>query len=297
MLLEREAVSGFAAGGGRVLAAVPTATGEGDELLRIDVATGETAVLPLPLPQPGFAVQLGVEASEELWGFRFEAAIDSADHSLDDVLHVGRGTGRPEPVLGLDGEPLRVLDWAFLPGRPALVAHGVDQTVLLIDLRPGRAPVPLGGHPALVSAGADGRSMVVSDDEGLVRHDLVSGAVAAIDFELDDGRIAYPSDAVVTDRLAVLSYSVVDPATHLFVQRVTAARPGGAPEVLYDSGDSGSTVTRVALSPNQRLVAVEVSDAATGTSSSRILDLGEGEGGGGARLLAQVDGSGGAWAG
>jgi hypothetical protein len=312
VLLERDAVSGFATGGGRVVAAVP-AGGEPsthDELLSIDVATGESR--ELPMPREGFAAALAVQATEELWGFRFEAPIDAADHSLDDVLHVGRGTGAAEPVLGLDGAPLRVLEWAFLPGRPALVARDVAGEVLLVDLRPDRSPVPLGGHPALISAGPDGRSMVVSDDAGLVRHDLVTGAAAPVDFSLDGGRIAYPSDALVSDGLAVLSYSLVDPDSHLFVQRVTAERTGGTepgeasnqagPQVLYDSGDTGSTVTRVSLSPDQRLVAIEVSDAATGRSSSRILELdaevgAEGGAGAGARLLAEIDGTGGDWTG
>jgi hypothetical protein len=321
VLLERPAVSGFATGGGRVVAAVPAGGSPTthDELLSIDVATGETSELPMP---EGFAAALAVQATEELWGFRFEAPIDATDHSLDDVLHVGRGTGAAEPVLGLDGAPLRVLEWASLPGRPALVARDVAGEVLLVDLRPDRSLVPLGGHPALISAGPDGRSMVVSDDAGLVRHDLVTGAVAPVDFSLDDGRIAYPSDALVSDGLAVLSYSLVDPDSHLFVQRVTAERTGGTepgeapnpagPQVLYDSGDTGSTVTRVSLSPDQRLVAIEVSDAATGRSSSRILELddagsgsgsgsgrggAEGGAGAGARLLAEIDGTGGDWTG
>lgn len=293
VLFSHPSVSDFAAGDGRVLAAARAATDDHDELLMIDVGTANA--IELAMPQPGFASLLDIESSLQLWGFRFEAPVDSADHSLDDVLLVGRGTGAPEPVLGVDGKPLRVNDWAFLPGRPALVALGVDGNVVLIDLRSDRAPVPLGGHASLVSTGIDGRSMVVGDDDAFVRHDLVSGATETIDFGLADGQSAYPSDAVVSGDLSVLSFYEIDPVTHLFVQRVIVRGDGPeAPpaELLFDSLDTGRTVSGIALTPNSRFVALELADATTGRSSTSVFDL---DAEGGPQRVADIDGGAGEW--
>ncbi|MFB2585559.1 hypothetical protein [Herbiconiux liukaitaii] len=308
-LLTGRTISDFTAGGERVLVAVAGESDGHDDLLLLqsdpDGQMSGDPVTELAMPEPGFASQLGIEATEQLWGFRFEASEESADRTLDKVLLVGRGTEAPQPVLGIDGQPLRVLDWAFLPGRPALVAQGVDQNVVLIDLRPDRPAVPLGSHPSLVTTGLDGRSMVIGEEDGLVRHDLVSGAVEPIDILRGDDRFAYPSDAVVADGFLLLSYSVVDPATHQFVQLVSvrrsdddapAADPGGATPadaILFDSGTSGATVADVALTPNGRFAAVEVSEPSTGDSRTLLFDL---RAAGGPRQTAEIEGAGGSWA-
>src|SRR5680860_712326 len=101
------------------------------------------------------------------------------------------GLGIADPVLGLDGEPLQVVDWSFIAGRAELMAQLYDTTLLLVNPRTNRAgtadPIPIGQHSRLAAVAPDGLRIAVSDQSSQFVLDLSTGTEARIIPEAVDG--------------------------------------------------------------------------------------------------------------
>lgn len=268
-LFRSPALSGFALGDGVALVAVPS--GSGSEIAKVDLFDG--AETSPRVPVDGFVSQLSAEPDQALWGYRLTATMETADPASDGVLFVSRAGREPEPLSGLDGEPVHIKDWMFLPGKPALIALSTDDELTLFDLRPDRIPVPLGGFTSLVSAGRDGRSIVVGDDRGLLRYDLTTGTVTPLDFDAD-GEFVYPIDSIVLPTGELRLFSLVDASTHLFTQRVTFTAADGTP-VTIDSETVGGILSAVQSTANGRYLAISSTHETTGATTTLVdLDTG-----------------------
>ena len=286
VLFEADQITDFAIAGDRVI----VATGDPDPDRRlVSVAMAGGDVRPIRLPGNGFASDLDAVPEYGLVGFRFDADPAAADFAFDRVLFLVENDAEPRPVPGLDGEPLKVFDWRFVPAKPAIVAQDLEKDLLLIDLRPDRLAVPLGNYADLVSVGHDGKSVVLGDGTGLALYDLTRGTVEPISFALDDGQIAYPSDTLrlAGERGVVRSFAVINPETHLFEERVTA-QTGAATTTLFSSGASGDSVVAVSPSPNDRYLAIEVAGS-EGDSETLVVDLRTGA------VMTTVVGGGAGW--
>jgi len=275
-------LSGFAVGDGVVLAAVPT--GSGSEIATIDLAAG-TETAPR-VAVDGLVSHLAAEPDHGSWGYRLTATMETADPALDGVLFLARGGGDPEPLAGLDGAPLHIKYWTFLPGKPALVALSTTDELTLFDLRPDRDPVPLGSYTSLVSAATDGTSVVVSDDQGLLRYSLTTGTVTPLDFDIDGGFV-YPIDAIALPAGELRLFSIVDATTHLFAQRVTFTTADGNP-VTIESESLGGILSSVHTTANGRYLAITSADEETEVTTA-LVDLQNGD------VLAVVPGDSGTW--
>ena len=286
LVFEAQQITGFAVAGDRVI----VATGDADpakRLLSVAIAGGDTR--SIDLPGEGFASDLDAVAEYGLVGFRFDTDPAADDFEFDRVLFLIENDATPRPAQGLDGEPLTVFDWRFVPAKPAVVAQDLAKDLLLVDLRPDRLAVPLGNYADLVSVGRDGKSVVLGDGTGLSLYDLTRGSVEPISFALDDGQIAYPSDtlALAGDRGVVRSFAVVNPHTHLFEERVTV-EAGGETATVFSSGTSGDSVVAVSSSPNDRYLAIETAGS-LGQSTTLVVDVGSGE------VVTTVPGAGAGW--
>ena len=286
VLFEAAEITDFAVSGDRVL----VATADADLSKRlITVGLRDREVTEVELPGDGYASDLDSVPEYGLLGFRFDASVDASDFAFDRVLFVAEGEGTPRAMVALDGKPLQVFDWRFIPAKPALVAQDLGKDLLLVDLRPDRDLVPLGNYPDLLSVGRDGKSVVVGDALGMSRYDLTVGSVETISFDQPDGQIAYPSDAVwlADDRGVVRSFSVINPQTHLFEERVTL-EVGGQTHTLFTSADSEASVIEVSTSPNDAYLLIETA-VGEGESSTAVFDLAAGE------EIARFVGSGAEW--
>lgn len=226
---------------------------------------GEQLTQEVGLPGPGRLQQLRASDATDQLGVIFTSADSSEpDARLAQLLLFDRldPSGIAQPVTGLDGEPLSVLDWRFVPGTPYLVVHAFDQSMLLIDTTTAdAAPVPIGQHAEMRGFLPGTRQLVVADPLSGSTIDLESGETVPLTLP-DDGldEFSYPGKIValgadsyveVTSRPApgggfVLDYEIL---------RVDAE----GIEAIFDP-DAGIPIRDICLSPNAQYLAVEVQD-------------------------------------
>ncbi|TPW75644.1 hypothetical protein [Schumannella soli] len=185
-----------------------------------------------------------------------EPALDHVLEFYDPTSSSGIGTA----VTGLDGEPLSVLDYVWVPGTTSLVAQATDQSLLLIDPTKSAKPVPLGAHGELRGFLPNTATVVVADPDGGSTIDLTTGETTPLAVP-EDGQPAedYRGEVTVLDRAGRYVEVVSSPdftrgATGF---RVVLAGPDGG-RVLYQPADDGSRIRQACLSPNAQYLAVEV---------------------------------------
>lgn len=258
---------------------------------------------PLELPGPGMVEGLAAAADgSSVLGFTMTSAPTASPPSYTDALFLVdlEGDRAVEPVHGLDGAPVEVGDWLFVPGEAAAVVRAVDNSLLRFDFTTGQAatppvPTPLGSYLDLVSASSDGSRLVVADIFGPIALSIdgteerlpaspldgVVPSVGGIEL-LDAGSARVQQVAILDSSGRFASYLVHD---------------GSAARILYQSPDGKGSIEGFRVSPNGQYVAVtvvpnvaaSVSDgyytSAMATSVSTIvLDVESGA------VLASVDG-------
>jgi hypothetical protein len=243
-----------------VAAIVLDESGAGGRLLI--APEGEQITQEVRMPGPGRLQQLRASDITDRVGALFtsdEAGDPDAQLFLYDRLDA---SAIARPVAGLDGEPLSVLDWRFVPGTPYLVVQAFDQSMLLIDTTtPDAAPVPLGEHAEMRGFLPGTLRLVVADPLSGGTIDLTSGETAP--FELpDDGldEFSYPGKIVVfaDDRYVEVVSHPVPGEGFVLDYEVLGVGPDGA-EVIFDP-EAGVPIRDVCLSPNAQYLAVEVQD-------------------------------------
>ncbi len=213
----------------------------------------------ISLPDSSTVDQVASSGSSGLLGYVVTA---DAGATLDNVLHIYDPTdssGIGTPVTGLDGAPLSVLDWQWVPGTTSLVAQAFDQTLLLADPLAGTPPTPLGAHAEMRDFLPGSTRLVVADPTGGGTIDLASGETRALALPEDglpdetyrDSVIALDDDEYLqTVSEPSLEFGAVD-------YRVLRVGPEGARE-LYAPASPTAGIRDVCPSPNDQFVAVEV---------------------------------------
>ncbi|TPW72964.1 hypothetical protein [Schumannella sp. 10F1B-5-1] len=184
-----------------------------------------------------------------------EPALDHVLEFYDPTSAAGIGT----PITGLDGQPLSVLDYVWVPGTTSLVAQATDQSLLLIDPTRGDAPVPLGSHGELRGFLPNTSTLVVADPDGGSTIDLTTGETTPLAVPGDEQPAGdYRGEVTVLDAegryLEVVSSPDFTRGATDF--RVVLAGPDGARE-LYRPADDGTRIRQACLSPNAQYLAVE----------------------------------------
>ncbi|CAN5398040.1 hypothetical protein BH10ACT7_BH10ACT7_09760 [soil metagenome] len=177
-------------------------------------------------------------------------------------------TGGAQVVEGIDGEPLRVVDWRFLPGSTGIVAMNGVGDLLYVD--PAKATVvPLGQFQSLVGVGADGDSVVVTDLFGAVILSVTDGSQERIEIaDSEEGR-AYLGPLVPLPDRSIIAKAVLGST----FSPVVLHADGDSTVVLYRTpGDAGS-IQDISVSPNGQYVAVEtVPDVAVSSPDGYAAD-------------------------
>lgn len=224
--------------------------------------TGEEQLQEFPLPGPGRLRDLRGSTTTGLLGVLFTATGDEGAVSQLLLVDPFGPAAIARPVTGLDGEPVSVLDWRFVPGTAYLVAQTFDESLLLVDTaQPDAAPVPLGEHAELRGFLPGSLSLVVADPLSGSTIDLASGRTETLtlpDDHLDAD--AYPGKIVMldADRYAeIVSRAGADFVLDYEVLLVDA----GGVETLYDP-DPGVVIRDICLSPNGQYLAIEAQDPA-----------------------------------
>ncbi|WP_246837377.1 hypothetical protein [Salinibacterium sp. UTAS2018] len=211
------------------------------------------------LPEIGEVADLDSTRSGSLLGFTISSTdpgpIPTISHTLYTVdLDRGRDV---VPVLDLDGEPMRVTGWQFVPGTTAIVAVTTESTLVRVDTVTGLI-VPLGGYFNFDRVSADGSTAIVSDTTG-------SAAVT-----LSDGTDVRLQPSPIGDEQPFIGQTDANAAGDLVAKMVLVGESGASfssvlafddgdeSRILYKTVDDKGAILDFRVSPNNQFVAVEV---------------------------------------
>lgn len=218
------------------------------------------------LPAPGRVQQLGVSDTTGRLAFTFTSSDAAAPDAVTSRLLLVDpldASGVVHPVVGLDGAPLSVLDWTFVPGTAYLVAHAFDGSMLLVDTADLEAPpVPLGEHAEMRGFLPGTLRLVVADPTSGSTIDLATGETRAfappadgLDESVYRGTLLALGD---DDYVEVVSRPSGSTGFVLDYEVLLVGSEGA--RTIYDP-DAGIPIRDVCLSPNAQYLAVEVQDS------------------------------------
>jgi hypothetical protein len=243
--------------------AVATLDSKGDSALAIVGSGGR--VEPITLPGPGTVDLVRANLDSGILGFTFTSAGPTTAREYSNTLFTvdPNGTAVPQPVKGLGGTPLSVLDWAFVPGSSELVAQNIDQSIVLLDTAKVGAVTPLGNFLDFGAIASDGRSMVVTDVDGPCNLTFATGKSSPITASPLGGVKPYGGLASVLPTGRVQLDSIYDDAIGGFVDHL-AYDNGRTARELFHPVDPRGSILNFSISPNNEYVAIEVNpDVAT----------------------------------
>lgn len=226
---------------------------------------GEQITQEVGLPGLGRLQQLRASDTTDMLGVIFTSSdTDTTDARIAQLLLFDRldASGIAQPVTGLDGEPLSVLDWRFVPGTSYLVVQAFDSSMLLIDTAtPDAVPVPLGEHTELRGFLPGTLRLVVADPLSGSTIDLESGQTTPLELPDDElDAAAYPGRIIAlgTDSYVEVTSRPAPGGGFVLDYEILHVDPEGI-EVIYDP-DAGIPIRDICLSPNAQYLAVEIQD-------------------------------------
>ena len=166
------------------------------ETALIGSAGPDADVMRLETP-PGTTLDLLRGSAEHgLVGYTVTGQDTAAERAYDSTLFLQDlrdPAAAPVEVTASTGEPLIVVDWAFIPGTRSLVLQDAMSQVFLTGVDPGSPLTPLGSHDQLLGFLPATTTLVVLSGTDEAMLDLASGTTTAL---------PPPGDAGDTDVLA-----------------------------------------------------------------------------------------------
>lgn len=226
----------------------------------------------LPLPDEGVVERLDAASSGSLIGFTLTSAAAGIGQQNSSTLYTidVDATRVFTPVPGLDGAPLRVLGWQWIPGTNTLVALSTDQSLLLVDPTAGSV-TPLGQFQSFDRVSPDGLTVTMADQNGPVAVTIADGSQKRLTTSDVDGQRAYPvaADAVAAEG----SIQLVSVPAGSGLATVLVDDDGASSRVLYRTVDDAGSISDFSVSPNGQYVAIEtVPDDAANVSDGYYFD-------------------------
>lgn len=209
--------------------------------------------------------QLRASSSGDLFGYVLDSGFGAEGEPTARLyLYSLRGSGVPREVLGLDGKPLAVWEWAFVPGTASIVVQDFDQQLFLIETVTETMPRPLGRHAELRGFLPGTAKLVVADSLSESIIDLVKGEST----EASLPSAGLPDDAYPANQVLLSESSFVQ----LYTERMEDGAAGDLASVLvlatperttelYRTAAPGSQIGAFCVSPNGEFLAVEVISA------------------------------------
>jgi hypothetical protein len=203
----------------------------------------------LPLP-PGTSLRsLALNPAGTVLGFLL-TSLDGGDVAPDTLYLVDLEAGRAVvPVSGLDGAPLRALDWQFEPdgGILALTNEG-----MLTRIGSDGIATPLGRVNALGAISPDGERAVVSESTGVAVLDLRTGSRTPLELDGLGDRVPNLDNAELVGDDSVVLVAVTPGRAGVTSELIVAS--GGEARVVFAS--PGGPIADFSISPNGQYAAV-----------------------------------------
>ena len=236
---------------------------------RLLLTQGEQAQpIEVGLPEDASIRDLAASTTNPLMGFVLDTPSRDGVKAHESVLMTmdlsGAVTADPRPVLGLDGEPLRVLDWRFVPGTTSMVVQDFDGSLFLIDAVGSQPIMPLGVHTEIRGFIPGTTRLVIADPDRGAIIDLADGSTTTLDLASADlADNMYPGRVAVLDDANRYLVNLV----HVNIEGLRNERKSSLAEVgadgrlteVFTPALDTSLIREYCLSPNGRYVAVSAS--------------------------------------
>jgi hypothetical protein len=245
---------------------VLTAVEDGTTALAVRPLDGST---PAQVVATGYLSQLRSSGPAGVLGYLRTDQVEGAELNPVHLQLVRPGSGaEPTTALGLDGEPIQVVDWLFVPGTSAVVVQDAESTLFLVDPLGDQPVQALGTHAQLRGFGR-GAVLVVEDGEAeYTRVDLAAGRAARVpDVDVGDGLLTAVLPLAAPDRyvgIRVGSGPDADAGSSLVLVEGRQVR------TVHTAGPSTS-VNELCLSPNAQYAALSLFDDLGGADLSGAL--------------------------
>lgn len=229
---------------------------------------GQAQPVDVGLPDEASIRDLAASTTNPLIGFvldtpardgvkQYEATLMTMDLS-------GAAPADPTPVLGLDGTPLRVSSWVFVPGTTSMIVQDFDGVLFLVDVLGTQPMTPLGAHTEIRGFVPGTTRLVIADPDRGALIDLADGTTTTL--ELAPANLAdnvYPGHVTVLDdtsRYLITLIAANVEGGHT-VRSSLLAEVGGAGELsqVFAPALETSLIREYCVSPNGRYAAVAVS--------------------------------------
>ncbi|MGJ8721813.1 MAG: Ig-like domain-containing protein [Salinibacterium amurskyense] len=235
-------------------------TAAADRTGTLTLANPDTGVTEqVLLPEAGEVADLDATRSGSLLGFTISSEdpgpIPTISHTLYTVdLDRGRDV---VAVNDLDGEPMRVTGWQFVPGTAEIVAVTTESTLVRVDTTTGLI-IPLGGYFDFDRVSADGSTAIVNDTTGSAAVTLADGTEVRLHPSRIDGEQPFIGQTDADADGNLVAKMVLVGETGATFSSVLAFDNGEESRILYQTvGDKGA-ILDFEVSPNNQFVAVEV---------------------------------------
>lgn len=250
-----------------ILAVVTIDDDEHNELLLSQ--GGQQQPLELALPMDASIRDLAASTTNPLAGFVLDTpqidGVKEYDAALMTMDLSGVAAVAPEPVLGLDGAPLRVSTWAFVPGTTSVVVQDFEQSLFLVDVLGQQPVVPLGVHTEIRGFMPGTTDLVVADPDRGVLIDLSDGTAETLELASADlGGNVYPGRITMLDEsryLISLIASKVEGGETVRSSILAEVGPDGELREVFAPATETSLIREYCVSPNGQYVAVAASAA------------------------------------
>ncbi|MBU1251522.1 hypothetical protein [Chryseoglobus sp. 28M-23] len=232
--------------GASVLESVLTESGDAETVRLPEGARVDRIIAP----QAGTLVGLVLTEVVEEGTPQFSSALAYVDLAGDREVRL---------LEGLDGEPVRALDAAFLPGGSSLLVHALDQSLLRIDLLAPELVLPVDQLPTVWNLSTDGTRVSGSDSFGGLFLDLESGEETRLNPSLFEGEVVFGGETVLlSDERWVQKVAVPDASGGSFAIVVVVDDGSGESRQLARTIDDRGSIGALSVSPNDQYVAIEV---------------------------------------
>lgn len=245
------------------LAAVTINENNTSSLEIVPLSGGSEALVPLP--ETG-TVELLHAASRNLIGFAFSSAPPSRKYWKTLFVYDAEDPSTPpREIRGLDGKPVSVLNWDFVPNTFSLVVQNESGTMFLADALSAAKPAPLGLHAEFRGFIPGTKEIYVVDASSdptnkLAKNsiiDLSNGAVRPLDLKaVIRNERSWPGATVLLNGTGRYAQSTSENAAGRVTSVLTVTDLTGS-ETLFQPDPAWSRIDGYCLSPDGKFIAVE----------------------------------------